>query len=28
LSYATSTSNIKEGIKRLGEYINNKGITL
>ncbi|GJM14675.1 MAG: aminotransferase [Thermodesulfobacteriota bacterium] len=28
LSYATSTSNIKEGIQRLGEYINNKGITL
>jgi (5-formylfuran-3-yl)methyl phosphate transaminase len=28
LSYATSTSNIKEGIRRLGEYINNKGITL
>ncbi len=28
LSYTTSTSNIKEGIRRLGEYINNKGITL
>ena len=28
LSYATSTSNIKEGIRRLGDYINNKGITL
>ncbi len=28
LSYATSISNIKEGIGRLGEYINQKGITL
>lgn len=28
LSYATSTSNIKEGIRRLGDYIKNKGITL
>lgn len=28
LSYTTSTSNIKEGIRRLGEYLNNKGITL
>lgn len=28
LSYATSISNIKEGIRRLGEYINNQDITL
>lgn len=28
LSYATSLSNIKEGISRLGGYINNKGVTL
>lgn len=28
LSYATSVPNIKEGIKRLGEYLNQKGITL
>lgn len=28
LSYATSPSHIKEGISRLGEYINKKGVTL
>lgn len=28
LSYATSISNIKEGIRRLGEYLKNKDITL
>ncbi len=27
-SYATSISNIKEGMRRLGKYINQKGITL
>lgn len=27
-SYATSISNIKEGIRRIGQYIDNKGITL
>jgi hypothetical protein len=28
LSYATSIPNIQEGIKRLGEYIQRKGISL